>query len=85
MAGQETHCQGSKESGVVRSIRRNEPLVESEGFFWPSKLEGTLEGEVNERFRCGGLGWKGLPKLQDLVVFGAVEGVCDFSFEGWAG
>jgi hypothetical protein len=66
-------------------IRKDKPLIESEGFFWSSKFEGALEGEADERFRGYGFGREGLPKFQNLIVFGAVECARGLTFEGSPG
>jgi len=85
MTGQKAERQWTYEGWVVRMIFRDESLVESKTFFWSSKLEGTLEDEADERFRGCGFGREGMPKLQNLIVFGTVECACGLMFQGGPG
>jgi hypothetical protein len=57
-------------------------LIESEAFFWSPKLEGTLKGEADERFRRWSFGRKRLPEFQDPVIFSVVECIRGLTFEG---
>ncbi len=63
MAGEKAEGQGAQQGGIVRLTRRNEPLIEREGFFWPPQLERALEGEADERLGCCGFWRNRIPEL----------------------